>query len=169
MAAALWILLLLACDRGGSCPEGTVEDEARAARLRRLARMDGGGVACFGEGAEPALLPGGVARLDASWPDPAAAARWAHLRAHEHPLPAGEGCLAQALAQEAAAWQVELELRQALGALQASGSPPFTQAWLEDPRPRTVERWLREHPQGAPGVPASVERLEARCAPEHLP
>lgn len=141
----------------------------RAARLRSLAGAVSNAPVCFAVGAEASLLPGGVARLDATWPDEAAAARLAHLHAHGAPPSPGPGCLELAVAQEAAAWQIELSLRQELGALQGPGSPPFAEAWVLAPRPETVVDWLYAQPAGAAQVPASLDRLRARCQAAPLP
>lgn len=173
MGPRLLALYLLACDPASPCPVGTGLDPQRAARLAALVGLAEAGAVCFGPGVEAsveAAVDGrGRVRLDATWPDAAAAARLLHLRLHGDPHPAGAGCLEAALAEEGRAWQAELEARRRLGALDGPGSPPFVAEWGARPTPATIEAWLRAHPAGAPTVPASLERLAARCAEAPAP
>ena len=157
----MW-LLLLACARPPACPPGLWADPARLDRLDALVPGGRPAAVCFGPGVEAAITASGQVRLDASWPDPALAARLAHLGRHR-PIPPGPACLEAALRQEGEAWDAELRLRQALGAMDQPGSPPFAEAWTRG-GPPAVEAWLRAHPDGAPGVPAALHQLSARCA-----
>ena len=157
------LLSLLGCADPVACPEGWATDPDRLGRLAVLGGVAAPGAVCFSVGAEAGVTQAGVALLDPDWPDAALAARLLHLRAHQ-PLPApGPDCLRRALEDEARAWHAELGLRQALGALEAPGRPPFTRAWLAQPGPAVVAAWLDEHPAGAAAVPASRDLLAERC------
>ncbi|MCK6506794.1 hypothetical protein L6R53_26060 [Myxococcota bacterium] len=163
MVGVLVLSLLLGCPREARCPAGSAEDPARLARLSELAGRSPRGPVCFGVGAEPALLPGAVARLDASWPDAAAAARLAHLWEHLPPPAPAPACAPRPWEQEARAWHAELLLRRSLGAIDQAGRPPFTQAWLADPRPETVAAWLRTEAPAASRALSSPRTPRCSC------
>jgi hypothetical protein len=180
MAARSWVPLLapllLGAPRAdpGPCPAGFAADPLRARAIeerlsaddeaRALLREAGGAAICFGPGAEPGITPERVILLPPGMLDPLADARVAHLLHHRRagsPLagpPAGDCArwVDQALAEEARAHALELRLLRAAG---ASSPLPFAEAR----EPETIERWLREHPEGAPGVPAYGLDYAARC------
>jgi hypothetical protein len=171
-----------------SCPESFVADEARGealletlasvpegARLREeVRRKKASFTVCFGRIDVSALTTAGAALLDETLPPKEAAARLGHLLVHAvrgSPLaaPGDGGCdeaTTRALAAEADALSIELDLRRALGVTRPYIRYEFEgDFWrtAEDERAALVLAYLRAHPKGAPGIDALAAGYERRC------
>ena len=150
--ACCWTLFGLAiavgvsCTPTPDCPAPSAPDEERRERLVEMLRSTPAAAhlvehmprVCFVAGRESVLTSNGVALLDSSTSDPAAAARLAHLAEHFRsrivPPERGPRCLAhveQNMRSEGRAWAIELELQRALGA---------TERWTQE---QAVERMMR--------------------------
>lgn len=181
MAARTWALLvgpllLAPAPRSPECPAGLVVDATRAGAIHaqlaadpeaRAMLRDAAPIAlCFGPEIEPGVTPDGALLLPLEMPAPLVAARAAHLVHHLRagsPFaspPHGECArwVERALDEEAEAYALELRLVRAAG---ATSSLPFASL---DPDRATIRRWLHEHPEGGPGVPALANDYAARCA-----
>lgn len=179
-----------------SCPDGYRADPVRSTRVReRLhdALIRFGGVAdakrlvqvwasdrgawCFGPGSE--LREPEAILLDDRLSDGEAAARAAHLLLHAlvaHPWPPApdtscEERVRRALAAEARAISLELELREVL--LPPPTTPVERYSFAAEhraapaaTRPGLVESHLRRHPAGAPGIPPLADMYGSRCRRE---
>jgi hypothetical protein len=182
LAGGLW----LAQPRPAACPQGTHADPDRRARLDqrlrsalpRLASPDAlalgqahdFGTWCFGQQSE--LQENGPLLLDESLGDDEAAARAGHLLLHMllPPWPDSQApCeerVAQALEAEAHALSLELELRQVLGVTAPKVSYAFAAEHQQSPpdqRIPLIEKALRQHPNGAPGIPGLASAYAQRC------
>lgn len=111
--------------------------------------------------------------LDSGQEEAAAAARMGHLLVHVAErtaldAPGEAGCDAwvdAALASEARAFSLELRLRRLFGAAEPSGFE-FEAAYFDAPpeaREALVLRYLREHPEGGPGVDGLASGYAERC------
>lgn len=171
--------------RAPACPPGLVANTAHASAIRDLLAADdeasallvaatGHVTLCFGAIAEPSITRDGVVQLDATAMTPEAAARVAHLVHHRRagsPLagpPSGDCArwVDAALDEEAQSYALELRLLRDAG--RPSGFPfaDEAQAAPADQRIGVIYRWLREHREGGPGVPALMASYQARCATE---
>jgi hypothetical protein len=182
LAGGLW----LAQPRPLACPQDTHANPDRQARLEQrlrgaLPRLDNPdaqaldqarefGTWCFGPQSE--LREDGPLILDETLANDEAAARAGHLLLHLliPPWPASQAPCEEridaALDAEAHAISLELELRQALGVQSPSVGYAFTaehQQVAPDQRIALVARYLRQHPDGAPGVPGLASAYAQRC------
>jgi hypothetical protein len=114
-----------------------------------------------------------VLLLDGAQEEAAAAARMGHLLLHVAERtaldpPGDAGCEAwvdAALASEARAFALELRLRRLFGARGPSGYE-FEAAYFDaapDAREALVLRYLREHPEGGPGLDGLSSGYAERC------
>jgi hypothetical protein len=181
-AGGLW----LARPRPQVCPQDTHADPDRRARLQErlrtalprlttpdaltLAQARDFGAWCFGQESE--LREDGPLLLDETLADNEAAARAGHLLLHVlvPPWPASasscEERVTRALDAEARALSLELELRQALGVTSPKVAYAFEaehQRATPDQRIPLIEIALRQHPDGAPGVPGLAGAYSQRC------
>lgn len=169
----------------GPCPSGFLEPLGRGAQvIERLRATDEGARwlrelgdtevrLCFGTIDVPVVSEDRALLLDARADDAETAARAGHLIAHVvrgMPFPArvsaDADCAAVvdgALAAEAQAYAVELRLRRALGV--AGGRYEFEQAfWAAgDAGEAQILRYLREHPDGGPGLDGLGTAYRQRC------
>lgn len=168
---------------GGEVQPGCRRDEPRAERLlgllaretRAAALLDGERPpVCFVDG--PGVLVDGRIALPAREDDATVAARLAHLlhhARHGRGLVAGrdapgrtcDEAVEEALAEEAAAHVLELELQAALG---AAPSRPFENAaeilaLPGDARVEALLAYLRAHPDGGGGYEPLARDYRARC------
>jgi hypothetical protein len=190
IAAALLLLLAgglwLVQPRPPACPPDTHAAPDRQARLmerlhralpsltspeaKALGQHQNRGDWCFGQQSE--LHEGGALVLDETLDDDEAAARAGHLLLHllippwtESPAPCEER-VTQALDAEARAISLELDLRRALGVASPELGYAFAaehQQAPPDQRIALIARYLRQHPDGAPGVPGLVNAYAQRC------
>jgi hypothetical protein len=182
--------LVLWRERRVVCPAGTQPDRARQVRIERWLRVGLGRLSdradarqlarawreneawCFGQRSE--LVETGSLQLDAALDDGEAAARAGHLLLHQlvaAPWPSTPDLpcdqrVRQALAAEARALALELELRRLLGVVR----PRVDYALAADSEsvfsPAAIQLILERHPDGAPGVPALGEAYAERCRHE---
>jgi hypothetical protein len=182
LAGGLW----LAQPRPLACPQDTHANPDRQARLGqrlrgalpRLASPDAVALGqardfgswCFGPQSE--LREDGPLILDETLADDEAAARAGHLLLHLliPPWPASQAACDErvqaALEAEAHAISLELELRQALAVESPKVDYAFTaqhQQAAPDQRIALVARYLRQYPDGAPGVPGLASAYAQRC------
>jgi len=128
---------------------------------------------CFAKHASSGLTPGHLALLDDDLSPPEAAARVGHLLLHHtEGLPFTDtpgDCHARverAVIAEARAFDLELRLRHALAVTHPRLAPELeTVYWRATPETRlsTIAQYLRDHPDGAPGMEAIVGGYLRRC------
>lgn len=174
----LALLLFVGCSGGAlswECPSGLRMDPQRTERTRSLlVRIQRDAPrrlrACWGEVRPSVFLEGGVVHLDDRLGPEEAAARLAHLLAHESftPPAPGEGCVKAWIRHEAEAMVRELDARALLGVAAGVLDYPFEgSVAAAEPANREVlvERWLWDHPDGGGDVDGLVTGYTRRCAP----
>lgn len=136
---------------------------------------------CFGDPPFSAVTTDGVILMQSRLTEREAAARLGHLLVHvieglpmERPGPGScEQQVDEALGAEARALAVEIRLRRALDvgpdpALRYEFEAPFWQA-APDAREPVILHYLREHPDGGPGVDALASAYRQRCRSRKAP
>jgi len=151
---------------------------ARTAAGRRvLARIDEPLMACVGQVPMSAIMADGTLILDVRDTDAEAAARLGHLLLHEvEGMPqiavAGDGrscdrLVDEAIAAEARAHALELELRRELGVTRPRRPYPFERdfwaAGGHEERVEALERYFRSHPGDSDEAPGFVEAYRRGC------
>jgi hypothetical protein len=182
LAGGLWF----ASPRLAACPPGTHADRERQVRLEkrvrgalpRLATPDALALAkapgfdgwCFGQHSE--VQENGVLSLDESLAGDEAAARAGHLLLHlivppwpdsQAPCPERVNAAVEA---EARALSLELALRDVLGVSAPKVAYAFADEHRQaapDQRVALIARFLRQYPNGAPGVPDLAGAYAQRC------
>jgi len=151
-------------------------ESKRGALVLRGARERANIAVCFAEApsSTAAVTPDGMVLLDARLGDAEAAARLGHLLHHVSRgfmgvEPRAEGCEAaarEALAEEARALAFEVELRRALHVHGGFLKYEFEEAFFREApgaREALIERYLLDHPDGAPGLDALATGYARRC------
>lgn len=151
--------------------EGTLRDPELRHAIAARPRV------CFRSAAESAITAGGLMVLDPRVDDAENAARLGHLLLHRSQSSLriaasarGWACadvVEAAIAAEAQAHALELELRRALGVTDPKRVFPFERAFWQTPAPEReamLRAYFFAHPDGAPGVPGFVRAYRSRCA-----